>query len=225
MNEFSLKTTAAAPAISAPQLSSPLKPGQTAGQLPADFKDLLAVLVLGLGMPGNSQGDFSFGAQIAPLMASLLEQLLAQQVEAEPSAEPAEPDSATTYLAATAPAGLPLAGRLRLTQGYHGGHQALDFGVPVGTPVHSTLSGKVVHAGWNDEGYGNLVIVANGPYRAYYAHLSEIPVSLGQFVQAGAVIGLSGNTGNSTGPHLHYEVRVNGQEVDPRTIQLPFQLG
>ena len=73
----------------------------------------------------------------------------------------------------------------------------------------------MVYAGWNNQGYGNLVIVENGPYKTYYAHLSEIPVQVGQTVQAGQVIAYSGNTGNSTGPHLHYEVRVNGQRVDP----------
>jgi murein DD-endopeptidase MepM/ murein hydrolase activator NlpD len=221
MNEYSIRTAAAAPPGVSQQFSSPLKPGQTAGQLPGDFKELLAVLVLGLGMSGSAQGGFSFSAQIAPLMAGLLEQLLAQQVEqAEPAAEALEAAS-TAGTTGSAPAGMPLAGRLRLTQGYHSGHQALDFGVKVGTPVLTTLSGRVVHAGWNDEGYGNLVIVENGPYRAYYAHLSEIPVQIGQFVQAGAVVGLSGNTGNSTGPHLHYEVRLNGQEVDPRTTEMP----
>jgi murein DD-endopeptidase MepM/ murein hydrolase activator NlpD len=82
------------------------------------------------------------------------------------------------------------------------------------------MDGKVVYAGWNDDGYGNLVIVENGPYRTYFAHLSKIPVDLGQQVRAGSVIGLSGNTGNSTGPHLHYEVRKNGQHINPASFTL-----
>lgn len=108
----------------------------------------------------------------------------------------------------------------RLTQDFHPGHRGIDIGVPVGTPVRTTLSGQVVYAGWNTQGYGNLVIVENGPWRTYYAHLSEIPVQVGQWVQAGDVIGLSGNTGNSTGPHLHYEVRRNGVPVHPDELHV-----
>ena len=105
-----------------------------------------------------------------------------------------------------------------VTQSSHEGHEAIDFGVPVGTGVRTTMSGKVVYAGWNSEGYGNLVIVENGPYKTYYAHLSSVPVSIGQKVKEGEVIGLSGNTGNSTGPHLHYEIRKNGDQIDPITF-------
>jgi murein DD-endopeptidase MepM/ murein hydrolase activator NlpD len=108
---------------------------------------------------------------------------------------------------------LPVAGRI--SQGFHDGHRAVDIAVPVGTPVQSTGAGRVVHAGWNTEGYGNLVIVENGPYRTYYAHLDSIGVAVGQNVAAGEAVGRSGNTGNSTGPHLHYEVRLNGQPIDP----------
>jgi murein DD-endopeptidase MepM/ murein hydrolase activator NlpD len=116
-------------------------------------------------------------------------------------------------LVADAPRGLPVSGRL--TQAFHPGHHGIDIGVPVGTPIRSTMAGRVVQAGWNNQGYGNLVIVEAGPYRTYYAHLDSIPVAPGQTVAAGDVIGLSGNTGNSTGPHLHYEVRVNGTPVPP----------
>jgi murein DD-endopeptidase MepM/ murein hydrolase activator NlpD len=116
------------------------------------------------------------------------------------------------------PHGRPVGGVL--TQGSHAGHIALDFGIPVGTQVHSSMEGKVVYAGWNNEGYGNLVIVENGSYKTYYAHLSQIPVSIGQQVKAGETIGLSGNTGNSTGPHLHYEVRKDGAQINPTSFTL-----
>jgi len=96
----------------------------------------------------------------------------------------------------------------------------LDFGIPVGTPIKATMDGKVVHAGWNNQGYGNLVIVENGPFRTYYAHLSSIPVSIGDVVTSGSTIGLSGNTGNSTGPHLHYEIRKNNVPVNPTSVTL-----
>ena len=111
------------------------------------------------------------------------------------------------------PNGLPVAGPI--SQHYHAGHGAVDIAVPVGTPVKATGSGKVLYAGWNTEGYGNLVILENGPYRTYYAHLDRLLVKPGEGVEAGAIVGLSGNTGNSTGPHLHYEVRLNGARVMP----------
>ncbi|PKO00742.1 MAG: hypothetical protein CVU42_02635 [Chloroflexi bacterium HGW-Chloroflexi-4] len=120
-------------------------------------------------------------------------------------------DPATTKVGS--PVGNPVNGVL--TQTSHEGHVALDFGVPVGTKVKATMTGEVTFADWNTEGYGNLVIIDNGVYKAYYAHLSNIPVKKGQFVTDGAIIGLSGNTGNSTGPHLHYEIRKNGIAVNP----------
>jgi murein DD-endopeptidase MepM/ murein hydrolase activator NlpD len=95
---------------------------------------------------------------------------------------------------------------------------AFDIAVPVGTPVKTTMDGKVVHAGWNDQGYGNLVIVENGSYRTYYAHLSSIPVAVGDQVEAGTIVGLSGNTGHSTGPHLHYEIRKDRVAIDPTAM-------
>jgi murein DD-endopeptidase MepM/ murein hydrolase activator NlpD len=116
--------------------------------------------------------------------------------------------------AASGPAALwPVAGRL--TQDFHAGHGGIDIAVPVGTPIKSTMAGEVVYAGWNDQGYGNLVIVQNGRNRTYYAHLDEILIRRGDQVGTGTVVGLSGNTGNSTGPHLHYEVRLDGIAIDP----------
>lgn len=165
---------------------------------------------------------------LLPLMLSLIEKLIEQQVEQEETspASSAEETSSSTEVEASVsrsgpssqPEGRPVGGRL--TQGYHGTHYGLDFGIPVGTQVKTTMDGKVVYAGWNNEGYGNLVIVENGPYRTYYAHLSEIPVHIGDSVSAGSTIGLSGNTGNSTGPHLHYEVRYQMSPIDPTSFTL-----
>lgn len=118
-----------------------------------------------------------------------------------------------TKTSQNSPKGNPVNGVV--TQNSHDGHTAIDFGVPIGTRVRSTMAGKVAYAGWNTEGYGNLVIVENGPYKTYYAHLSSVPVSIGQGIKEGEVIGFSGNTGNSTGPHLHYEIRKNGVQIDP----------
>ena len=121
-----------------------------------------------------------------------------------------------------APGGLPGGGAWRVTQVFHDpnynrNHAGLDFGIPVGTPIQSTIGGEVTYAGWNSQGYGNLVMVQNGPVTTVYGHLSGIGVHPGQVVGPGALLGLSGDSGNSTGPHLHYEVRVNGVPVDPLT--------
>lgn len=97
--------------------------------------------------------------------------------------------------------------------GYHTG---LDIAAPTGTPVAAAAAGVVVHAG-PAGGYGNLITVrhADGS-ETRYGHLSEVRVAVGDRVAAGAAIGAVGSTGRSTGPHLHFEVRVAGKAVDPR---------
>ena len=97
----------------------------------------------------------------------------------------------------------------RRTQGIHG-YNAVDFGAPVGTQVRAAAGGQVIisrGAGWNG-GYGNYVVIKhdNGT-QTLYAHLSSNSVAVGQWVSQGSTIGKSGNTGRSTGPHLHFEVR------------------
>lgn len=108
-----------------------------------------------------------------------------------------------------------------LTQGYWWAHRAIDIGGSVGTAVIASDAGYVSFAGWTDVGYGYLVVVdhANG-YQTYYAHLSNFFVGEGEAVYAGQVIGAMGSTGNSTGPHLHYEIRYNGYPTNP-LIYLP----
>ncbi|MEU9340096.1 LysM peptidoglycan-binding domain-containing M23 family metallopeptidase [Streptomyces sp. NPDC048278] len=101
------------------------------------------------------------------------------------------------------------------SSGYHTG---VDFVVPTGTPVKAVGAGTVVTAGWGGA-YGNQVVIrlADG-YYAQYGHLSALSVSVGQTVTAGQQIGLSGATGNVTGPHLHFEIRTTpdyGSDVDP----------
>jgi murein DD-endopeptidase MepM/ murein hydrolase activator NlpD len=97
-----------------------------------------------------------------------------------------------------------------------GFHPGLDIGVPEGTPIAAAASGVVTFAGWNDGGYGNFVIIDNGGgISTAYAHQSQIAVSSGESVSQGETIGYVGTTGNSTGPHLHFEVRVNGTAVNP----------
>jgi murein DD-endopeptidase MepM/ murein hydrolase activator NlpD len=89
---------------------------------------------------------------------------------------------------------------------YYQTHTGSDFPVDEGTPVHTTLGGKVVWAAENGP-WGNLVVVENSGYQVWLAHLSSIQVSVGDILQHGDVVGLSGNTGNSTGPHLHYGIK------------------
>lgn len=104
-----------------------------------------------------------------------------------------------------------------ITQGYWYGHRAIDLGVPVGTAVRAADGGFVSFAGWTDVGYGYLVVVdhANG-FATYYAHLSNFYVVAGQAVERGQVIAATGNTGWSTGPHLHFEIRYYGVPQNPR---------
>jgi murein DD-endopeptidase MepM/ murein hydrolase activator NlpD len=124
----------------------------------------------------------------------------------------------TRSLENCAPAGMPLSGPL--TQRFHYRHIGIDIGVPIGTPVLTTHSGRVTYAGWSTLGYGNLVVVENGRFITYYGHFDAVYVTVGQWVDSGTVLGLSGNTGNSTGPHLHYETRIDNVPVDPLTFEL-----
>lgn len=95
-------------------------------------------------------------------------------------------------------------------------HTGLDFRAATGDPARVTANGKVVSAGWSG-GYGRMVEVDHGNgLSTRYGHLSEINVKVGETVKIGQVIGLVGSTGRSTGPHLHYETRIDGEAVDPQ---------
>ena len=96
-------------------------------------------------------------------------------------------------------------------------HNGIDIGVPYGTAVHAGAPGIVYFAGWNGGGYGNLVILDNGSgIVTMYAHNSSLAVSKGQVVARGDIIAYAGSTGNSTGPHVHFEVRKSGTPDNPR---------
>jgi len=121
------------------------------------------------------------------------------------------------YLGFCAPSGRPVEGFL--TQYFTGYHSGLDIAIPLETPVLATHSGIVTWADWNVYGYGNLVIIQSDRYITYYAHLNSPNVLPGQQVQKGSLIAFSGNTGRSSGPHIHYETRIDDVPVDPLTFE------
>jgi len=110
-------------------------------------------------------------------------------------------------------------GNRRITQQYWYGHPAIDIGSLEGAAVVASDTGTVTWAGWNIYGYGNLIVINHGNgYETYYGHLSQINVQVGQPVYQGSVIGASGNTGRSSGPHLHFEIRYFNTLLEPLSI-------
>jgi murein DD-endopeptidase MepM/ murein hydrolase activator NlpD len=95
-------------------------------------------------------------------------------------------------------------------------HKGLDFTAPQGTPIYATGNGRIKVVGKMDAGFGNYVKINHGyGYETLYAHMVRVKVTVGQRVKRGEVIGWVGSTGKSTGPHCHYEVHINGREVNP----------
>ena len=95
-------------------------------------------------------------------------------------------------------------------------HQGIDIAAEMGTPIVATADGVVTIAGWNAGGYGNMVDIDHGSgVSTRYGHASAVVVTAGQRVRRGQIIAYVGSTGHSTGPHLHYEVRLSGQPVNP----------
>jgi murein DD-endopeptidase MepM/ murein hydrolase activator NlpD len=105
---------------------------------------------------------------------------------------------------------------------YWSGHLAIDIGLVIGEPIYASDSGVIVFSGWATGGYGNVVVIDHGTgYQTLYAHLSGVAVGCGQSVIQGQTIGYGGNTGNSTGAHLHFEVRYLGGFVNPWFVLPP----
>jgi murein DD-endopeptidase MepM/ murein hydrolase activator NlpD len=99
---------------------------------------------------------------------------------------------------------------------YWSGHLAIDIGATLGLPVVAADSGVVVFSGWNSNGYGNMIMIDHGNgFQTLYAHLNARFATCGQGVLKGTTIGAAGSTGNSTGPHLHFEIRLMGGFVNP----------
>ena len=113
--------------------------------------------------------------------------------------------------------------RIHPILGYNQMHQGTDFAAPIGTPVMASGAGTVEYSGWKG-GYGKFISIRHSPvYQTNYAHLQDYAKGMrrGTKVQQGQVIGYLGNTGSSTGPHLHYEVVVNGRKENSQTLKLP----
>jgi LysM repeat protein len=121
------------------------------------------------------------------------------------------PEDATT---GTGSFGWPASGQI--TQGFWERHRAIDIGAWLGAPILAADSGYVVAAGWDDSGYGRTILIDHGKgYLTLYAHLDKYYVEVGDSVSKGENIGEMGSTGNSTGPHLHFEIRANGVQRNP----------
>ncbi|MEU5733179.1 M23 family metallopeptidase [Streptomyces antimycoticus] len=181
-------------------------------------KGRAAVVAVGLGasLALGAGTAFAVGAGEAPAAPSV--KVAARAPAKKAPAKKAPKDWQTPVDKFSIGAAFGLAGNL-----WSHNHSGQDFVVPTGTPVHAAHEGVVVKAGPNGGGdgpaYGNAIVIKhdNATY-SQYAHLSRIDVRIGQTVTEGQQIGLSGSTGNSTGPHLHFEIRTTpnyGTAVEP----------
>jgi murein DD-endopeptidase MepM/ murein hydrolase activator NlpD len=189
--------------------------------LRVDSPDIPAV---GAYLPRSGDTNFEFVAPTptaTPLPFPTSPPLPLPAIAGEPFVTPAGDDAVARTLPyggdACAPSGRPVEGVL--TQRFHAYHGGVDWGVPIGTPVIATHSGIVTFAGWSEVGYGYLVIVQNGEFITYYAHNTSFNVVANQLIGKGSILAWSGSTGNSTGPHVHYETRINDVPVDPLTFE------
>ena len=168
-----------------------------------------------MGQGGPLQADIKmidvYAAQTKNLQAEM-QQKKGEEVQenarlnATPDIWPTEGGSITSYFG----------GRSNPFSGYgYDYHPGIDIGNDYGAPIYAGASGQVEFAGWFG-GYGRYVKISHGyGYETAYGHMSSIAVSSGDYVKKGEVIGYVGSTGYSTGPHLHYEVIINGQDSDP----------
>ncbi len=163
--------------------------------------------------PGNSmQFDFSNGLPIIPSAGSI----------PAPGSFPFDPSLVGGSGAADShiPSIWPTTGVVTSPYGLRWGgtdfHPGIDIANDMGTPIVATADGVVEYAGWNSGGYGNMVDINHGNgLMTRYGHASQVVVSAGQHVKRGQLIAYMGSTGFSTGPHVHYEVHVNGNRVNP----------
>lgn len=174
-----------------------------------------------------AQMEQDLNAQLASVR-NLIQQRLAAAEAARQAAQQASSaegggGSDDNYVQGTGAMGWPCSGPITSPFGYRTHpifgttifHAGIDIGVDYGTPIHAADSGVVVYSGWIS-GYGNAVIIDHGGgVSTLYGHNQSLAVSEGQSVSKGSVIAYAGSTGNSTGPHCHFEVDVNGSPVNP----------
>ena len=162
-------------------------------------------------------------ASSAQISAMLKERQAARAAAAAAAAQSAGQGSSYTWVQGTGQLGWPVSGEITSPYGYRVHpiwgttiyHSGLDIGVDEATPVHAADSGVIVWSGWMG-GYGYAVVIDHGNgLSTLYGHNSELAVDEGQSVSKGQVVAYAGSTGNSTGPHVHFEVRENGDPVDP----------
>lgn len=162
-------------------------------------------------------------ASSAQISAMLKERQAARAAAAAAAAQAAGQGSSYTWVQGTGQLGWPVSGEITSPYGYRVHpiwgttiyHSGIDIGVDEGTPVHAADSGIIVWSGWMG-GYGYAVVIDHGNgLSTLYGHNSELAVDEGQSVSKGQVVAYAGSTGNSTGPHVHFEVRENGDPVDP----------
>ena len=165
---------------------------------------------IAIGPQALSQGDSRYAARSDVAGTALI-----VSFSTSPPPEP--------RLAGSLPTFMPISGRLSGAFGWrtdplHGSgrfHAGVDLAAPAGSPIRATSDGSVTSSGWAG-GYGYMVVVSHGNgVETRYAHMSAVAVDVGRSVRQGDVIGLVGSTGRSTGPHVHYEVRIDGRAVDP----------
>ncbi|MDO5605483.1 MAG: DUF5930 domain-containing protein [Paracoccus sp. (in: a-proteobacteria)] len=170
------------------------------------------------------QGYAGQGGPLTPATVSTSGNAAINQTEARAGEIMISLDQVNRYRIASdkLPLAMPVQSSFRFTSSFGPrwgrAHQGIDLAGPVGTPILATGEGVVTFAGWQ-RGYGNLIKIEHAlGTETRYAHLNKIRVQVGQKVSRGSLIGDMGNTGRSTGPHLHYEVRVNGKAVNPMSF-------
>jgi hypothetical protein len=194
------------------------------------FKKLLTSslgkkLLLGLGFIGGEVADPAGGGLVADAGISAVESAMESGYSGGGPSDHGNlgtGGSASTKSSGHAnlpvPQGTPVTSPFGMRGGaanVKGNHPGVDFGVSVGSPVYALQDGTVTVTGNEAKGYGYWIEIDHGDKKTRYAHLKQILVSRGQAVKAGQMIAKSGSTGNSTGPHLHFEVLVNGKKVNP----------
>lgn len=180
-----------------------VRPGQSVGDIAASY----GVTEGTIRVANDLQGDPVAGTRILVPAPAVIPQAVALALGRSSETSFAWP--------ARGSISSPYGPRIHPIQHVSSFHAGIDLAIAEGTRVHAAAPGRVVTAGW-EGGYGLLVVLDHGDgYTTHYGHLSQLLVEGGQFVEVGQVIALSGSTGLSTGPHLHFEVRYNGVAVDP----------